>query len=41
MAVKTDLERRIAEAHATPVEQDELKPNRGVPLNLDWVEEVR
>ena len=41
MAVKTDLERRIAEAHATPVQDDELKPNRRVPLNLDWVEEVR
>lgn len=41
MAVKTDLERRIAEAHATPVQKDELQPNRGVPLNLDWVEDVR
>jgi deoxyribose-phosphate aldolase len=41
MAVKTDLERRIAEAHATPVQKEELQPNRGVPLNLDWVEEVR
>jgi len=40
MAVKTDLERRIAEAHAIPV-QKELQPNRGVPLNLDWVEDVR
>lgn len=41
MAVKTDLERRIAEAHATPVQKDELQPNHGVPLNLDWVEDVR
>jgi len=41
MAVKTDLERRIAEAHATPVQKVEPQPNRGVPLNLDWVEEVR
>lgn len=41
MAVRTDLERRIAEAHATPIQKEELQPNRGVPLNLDWVEEVR
>jgi len=41
MAVKTDLERRIAEAHATPIKKDELVPNHGVPLNLDWVEDVR
>src|ERR1700739_2979113 len=41
MAVKTDLERRIAEAHATPTDKDELQSNRGVPLNLDWVEDVR
>lgn len=41
MAVKTDLERRIAQAHATPVQGEDLLPNRGVPLNLDWVEDVR
>src|SRR5437868_11552759 len=41
MAVKTDLERRIAEAHATPIARGNLQPNRGVPLNLDWVEDVR
>src|SRR5215813_13433832 len=41
MAVKTDLERRIAEAHPTPIKKDELQLNRGVPLNLDWVEDVR
>ena len=38
MAVKTDLEYRIAE---TPARQRELQPNRGVPLNLDLVEDVR
>ena len=38
MAVKTDIEYRIAE---TPAQQRELQPNRGVPLNLDWVEDVR
>lgn len=38
MAVKTDLEYRIAE---TPAHHRELQPNRGVPLNLDWVEDVR
>src|SRR5881394_808553 len=41
MAVKTDLERRIAEAHATPIARGNLQPNRGVPLNLDWVDDVR
>src|SRR5438270_8167638 len=41
MAVKTDLERRIAEAQATPIARGNLQPNRGVPLNLDWVEDVR
>src|SRR5437762_10182433 len=41
MAVKTDLERRIAEAHTTPIQKGDLQPNHGVPLNLDWVEEVR
>ena len=38
MAVKTDIEYRIAE---TPAQQRELQPSRGVPLNLDWVEDVR
>ena len=38
MAVKTDLEYRIAE---TPAQHPELQQNRGVPLNLDWVEDVR
>jgi deoxyribose-phosphate aldolase len=38
MAVKTDLDFRIADIHA-PVR--DLQPNRGVPLNLDWVEDVR
>ena len=38
MAVKTDLEYRVAE---TPAHQRELQPNRGVPLNLDWVEDIR
>lgn len=38
MAVKTDFEYRVTE---TPAQQLELQPNRGVPLNLDWVEDVR
>jgi deoxyribose-phosphate aldolase len=38
MAVKSDLEYRIAEAHAPA---RELEPNRGVPLNLDWVGDVQ
>ena len=38
MAVKTDLEYRVSE---TPLQNRELQPNRGVPLNLDWVEDVR
>jgi deoxyribose-phosphate aldolase len=38
MAVKSDLEYRIAEAHAPG---RELEPNRGVPLNLDWVDDVQ
>jgi deoxyribose-phosphate aldolase len=38
MAVKTNLEIRVAEAH---ISGRELQPNRGVPLNLDWVEDVR
>jgi deoxyribose-phosphate aldolase len=38
MAVKTDLEYRVTE---TPLHLRELQPNRGVSLNLDWVEDVR
>ncbi len=38
MAVKTALEYRVSE---TPVQNLELQPNHGVPLNLDWVEDVR
>ncbi len=38
MAVKTDLEYRVTE---TPLHLRELQPNRGVPLNLDWVEDAR
>src|SRR5947209_1287721 len=38
MAVKSDLEYHMAEAHASG---RELEPNRGVPLNLDWVDNVR
>jgi deoxyribose-phosphate aldolase len=38
MAVNSNLEYRIAEAHA-PVR--DLEPNRGVPLNLDWVDDVQ
>jgi len=36
--VKTDVEFRVTE---TPAQACELQPNRGVPLNLDWVEDVR
>jgi len=38
MAVKTELAPRVAETH---IPGRELMPNRGVPLNLDWVEDVR
>jgi len=38
MAVKTDLEFRVTETH---VPARDLQPNRGVPLNLDWVEDIR
>src|SRR6266576_2365295 len=38
MAVKTDIEIRLADAQ---VAGRELQPNRGVALNLDWVEDVR
>src|SRR5947199_7719732 len=38
MAVKSDLEYRIGEAHAPA---RELELNRGVPLNLDWVDDVQ
>ena len=38
MAVKTDLDLHLADTH---IPGRELQPNRGVPLNLDWVEEVR
>ena len=41
MAVKTDLEYRIAQPLVPAVRKDELQPNRGVPLNLDWVEDIR
>jgi deoxyribose-phosphate aldolase len=40
MTVKTELEYRISESQI-PLRRDELRPNRGVPLNLDRVEEVR
>ena len=38
MAVKAGLEFHPAEA---PALSRELQPNRGLPLNLDWVEDVR
>ena len=38
MAVNTSVEYRPVEAH---IPARELKPNRGVPLNLDWVENIR
>jgi len=38
MAVKTDLDLRVPETH---IPGRDLMPNRGVPLNLDWVEDVR
>ena len=38
MAVKTDFDLHVAD---TQIPGRELQPNRGVPLNLDWVEEVR
>ena len=41
MALRTDLEYRIAEPQVPAARKDDLQPNRGVPLNLDWVENVR
>ena len=41
MAVKTDLEYRIAEARIPTARKDQLQPNRGVPLATDWVEDIR
>src|SRR5436853_7896297 len=38
MAVKADLEIRVAESYITG---RDLQPNRGLALNLDWVEEIR
>jgi deoxyribose-phosphate aldolase len=38
MGVKTDLDIRTAESH---VPRRDCQTNRGVPLNLDWVEDVR
>jgi deoxyribose-phosphate aldolase len=38
MAVKTDLEFHVTETH---VPARDLQPNRGIPLNLDWVEDIR
>jgi deoxyribose-phosphate aldolase len=42
MAAKTDFEYGVTE-RLIPVtgKKHELQPNRGVPLNLDWVEDVR
>ncbi|HEY4660534.1 MAG TPA: deoxyribose-phosphate aldolase [Terriglobales bacterium] len=41
MAVKTDLEYRIAETHSTRNARGDLQPNQGGPLNLDWIEDIR
>src|SRR6185437_16863711 len=38
MSPKTEVDYRLAEA-SLPARG--LQPNRGVPLNLDWVEDVR
>lgn len=38
MSPKTEVDYRLAEA---PLPARGLQPNRGVPLNLDWVEDVR
>src|SRR5947209_10995578 len=38
MAVKTDLEYRTIEGHAPG---RELQPNRGVPLNFEWVDDIQ
>src|SRR5579872_5585345 len=38
MAINASLEYKPVQAQAT---DRELRPNRGVPLNLDWVEDVR
>src|SRR5213595_3012263 len=41
MPVKTDLGYRVAEADSPQIAKGELRPNRGVHLNLDWVEDIR
>src|SRR5205085_2409070 len=41
MPVKTDSSYRVSEADSPQIAKGELRPNRGVHLNLDWVEEVR
>lgn len=41
MAVRTDLEYRATEPAAPPQRKSELGPNRGVPLNLEWIDDVR
>jgi deoxyribose-phosphate aldolase len=41
MALRTDLEYRIAEPQVPAARKDDLQPNRGMPLNLDWVESLR
>ena len=40
MAVKTEREIRVAETPTPFSREPELCPNRGMPLNLDWVEDV-
>ena len=41
MPVKTDLGYRVAEADSPQIAKGELRPNRGVHLNLDWLEDIR
>src|SRR5205085_12209544 len=41
MPVKTDSSYRVSEADSPQIAKGELRPNRGVHLNLDWVEDIR
>ena len=41
MPVKTDPSYRVSEADSPQIAKGELRPNRGVHLNLDWVEDIR
>lgn len=41
MAVKTEREYRVAQTQTPFAKEPELRPNQGMPLNLDWVEDIQ